>query len=398
MPSTRTDPPNRPRPESTLDTLSRTIVQVAIVLGGIYFATRVYDQLSAILLPLIIAVLVCALVAPVTYFLRHKLHLPAAIAAILTVVGLLAIIVGLLFLVIPGIASEFSDIEDQVVQGVNQIPQLLRDAGLSDKDVSNLTDNAVDRLRDSVGAIGSAVSSGALSAATGLTNVATVVVLAIITCIYLLTDGAGFWRGIVRFAPPSKRRDMDAAGRRAWDALGSFVRSQVLVAMIDGIGIGIGLWIIGVPLALPIGVLTFIVAFLPYIGAIVAGLVAILVALATKGVDAAIGALVITIIVQQLEGNVLYPLLIGRSIRLHPITVLLGVGAGGALLGITGTFLATPLIASIAAAAGWLDREDEEEELDRVQEMAEHDVEEQLAAREHRLDHEDESGSRPAAP
>jgi predicted PurR-regulated permease PerM len=135
----------------------------------------------------------------------------------------------------------------------------------------------------------------------------------------------------------------------------------VLVALIDGFGIGLGLWILGIPLALPIGVLTFVLAFIPYVGAIVAGLVAMLVALSTNGLGGLLGALAVTIIVQQVEGNVLYPLLIGRSVKLHPMTVLLGVGAGSALLGITGAFLATPVIAAVAAGAGWLE---EDEQLD----------------------------------
>ncbi len=374
----------------TLDRLSRTVLQLGILGLGIYAATLAYGKLSGIILPLVIAVLLTALVEPVARFLHERARFPKALAAIATVVLVIAVIIGLFALVIPGIVSQFSDIERQVVNGVNQLPQLLRDLGLRDADVANLTDNAVQRLRDSVGTIASSVSSGAVSAASGFANVATIVVLAVILVIYLLTDGVGFWRGAVRFAPPERRVDMDAAGRRAWNALGQFIRSQVLVAAIDGVGIGVGLAIIGVPLALPIGALTFIVAFLPYIGAIIAGLVAILVALATRGVDAALGALLVTVLVQQLEGNVLYPLLIGRSIKLHPLTVLLGVGAGGALLGIAGSFLATPLIASVAAAAGWLDRPDEEEELDHIQHDAEVEVEHQLAVREGKVEPDDE--------
>jgi predicted PurR-regulated permease PerM len=173
--------------------------------------------------------------------------------------------------------------------------------------------------------------------------------------IYVLSDGQGFWRGLVRFAPRERRSAWDAAGHRAWVSLTRFVRSQVLVAFIDGVGIGVGLWILGVPLALPLAILTFVLAFLPYIGAVLAGIAAALVALATQGVDAMVGAIVLTLIVQQLEGNVLYPLLIGRSVSLHPLTVVLGVGAGGALLGIAGSFLATPVIAAVGAAAGWID-------------------------------------------
>ena len=141
-----------------------------------------------------------------------------------------------------------------------------------------------------------------------------------------------------------------------------FVRSQVLVAFIDGVGIGVGLWILGVPLALPLGVLTFVLAFLPYIGAVLGGIAAALVALATEGVDAMLGAIVLTLIVQQIEGNVLYPLLIGRSVSLHPLTVVLGVGAGAALLGLAGSFLATPVIAAVGAAAGWIDPEDSDDD------------------------------------
>lgn len=128
--------------------------------------------------------------------------------------------------------------------------------------------------------------------------------------------------------------------------------------MIDGIGVTVGLLLLGIPMAIPLGVLTFLLAFVPYIGAIIAGLAAMLVALASNGLGGLLGALAVSVVVQQLEGNVLYPLLIGKTVRLHAITILLAVGVGTALLGFVGAFLATPLIAAVAAAAGWLSEEE----------------------------------------
>jgi predicted PurR-regulated permease PerM len=347
-------------PRVPLERLSIIAFRIGVIGLVGYGLLLVWRELSFILLPFFVAVLLSALLYPVTGFLRARLRLPGAVAAIVTVVLTIAFIGGLLTWVTPDIVRQAEDLVAQIENGINQIPDLLHDLGVKDSDIQEFTTNLTERLQDSMGAIGSSLSTGVISAAAGVVSVAAGIFLALMMLIYLLWDGEGFWRGVLRFAPKAHRRRWHDGGIRAWETLGTFVRSQVLVAAIDGVGIGLGLWILGIPMAIPIGVLTFILAFIPYIGAILAGLAAMLVGLSSNGVEGLIGALAVTVIVQQVESNILYPLLIGHSVKLHPLTVLLGVGGGSALLGITGAFLATPVIAGVAAAAGWL--EDDEDD------------------------------------
>lgn len=345
-----------------LEQLSTTSLRLLLVGLAGYGLLLVWGPLQSILLPFLVAILLATLLAPVVTAANRRLRVPRGLGAILAVLVLLVAVLGLIAVVIPDIISQAEEIEAQVERGVEQLPGTLRDLGLGDEQIQQLTATVLDRLQSSVGAIASRLSSGALTAAAGVASLASATFLAIVMLIYMLSDGDGFWRGLVRFAPRERRAAWDAAGRRAWVSLTHFVRSQVLVAFIDGVGIGVGLWILGVPLALPLGILTFVLAFLPYIGAVLGGIVAALVALATQGLDAMLGTIVLTLIVQQVEGNILFPLLIGRSVSLHPLTVVLGVGAGGALLGIAGSFLATPVIAAVGAAAGWIDPEGEGDE------------------------------------
>ncbi len=341
-----------------LERLSIVALRIAIIGLVGYGLLLVWRELAFILLPFFVAVLLTALLSPVAAFLHRRLRLPRVVSSITTVILTIALIVGLLTWVTPDIVRQAEELARQIERGINQIPDLLHDIGIKDSDIQEFTTNVTERLQDSIGTIGSSLSTGVISAAAGVVSVVAGVFLTLMMLIYLLWDGGSFWRGVVRFAPADRREAWHASGTRAWEALTTFVRSQVLVAAIDGIGIGLGLWILGIPMALPIGVLTFILAFIPYIGAILAGAAAVLVGLSSNGVEGALGALAVTIIVQQVESNILYPLLIGHSVKLHPLTVLLGVGGGSALLGITGAFLATPVIAAVAAAAGWLEDED----------------------------------------
>jgi predicted PurR-regulated permease PerM len=354
-------PESGPAQRIALDRLSLAALRFLIIGVAGYGVLLVWSRLQFILLPFFVAVLLTALLAPVATVLHRRVRLPRVAAAILTVLLLLALILGMLAFVAPDIASQAEEIAGQVERGITQIPAALSDLGLKDADIQKYSRDITAKLQDSIGQIGGVLGSGVVTAAAGVANAAAGVVLAVMLVIYLLIDGLGFWRGFLRFAPADRRASWHHAGLRAWGAVSSYVRSQVIVAAIDGIGVAIGLTIIGVPLAVPLGVLTFILAFIPFVGAIVAGLAAVLVALSTNGLDGAIGAIVVVLIVQQIEGNVLQPVLIGRSVRLHPITVLLGVGAGTALIGLTGAFLAAPVIASVSAAAGWLD---DDEDLD----------------------------------
>ena len=354
-----TSPPTTPTPPSRDRQVDlRATATVAAYLGIIglvlYGALIGWRLLSFVLLPFAIAVLLTALLEPVATFLKRRLRLPGAVAALVTVLGTLGIIAAVVLVIAPQIVNQTSTMVGQVEEGIAKIPGVLRDLGVKDADLQNAIQSGTDNLKEDFGSIAGRVGSGVLSVASLVTSVVGGMLLVLMMLIYLLMDGDGFWRGCMRFVPIERREGWHEGGVRAWDTLKMFIRSQVMVSAIYTIGVGIGLWIVGVPLWLPLGVMTFVLSLIPTIGAILAGVIAALVALSTNGVSGFLWAIAIATIVQQVEGNILYPVLIGRSLSLHPLAVLLGVGAGTAVLGVVGAFLATPIMAAVASGMGWL--------------------------------------------
>jgi predicted PurR-regulated permease PerM len=185
---------------------------------------------------------------------------------------------------------------------------------------------------------------------TFITEVGAGIALALFALIFFLYDGPRIWKFLLRVAPRTRRERVDVAGRRAFATLVGYTRATVLVAFVDAIGIGIGLWAVGVPLVVPLAALVFLGAFIPTVGAVVTGVVAVLIALVANGLIPAVIVLAVVIAVQQLEGHVLQPLLLGRAVKLHPLAVVLSVAAGVVVAGIPGALLAVPLLAILSAA------------------------------------------------
>ena len=180
-------------------------------------------------------------------------------------------------------------------------------------------------------------------------RIVTGVALAVAMLYFVLRDGGDLWASILRRFPSNTRPAVDRAGRRAWGALGGFVRATAQVATVDALLIGVGLWLLGVPLAFALAVLVFMGSFVPYVGALASGLVAVLVGFADGGWELALAVLGLVVAVQFLEGTFLQPTIQSRSVHLHPAVVLLAVTAGGSLFGIAGAFLAVPVAAVVAA-------------------------------------------------
>ncbi len=182
------------------------------------------------------------------------------------------------------------------------------------------------------------------------------VVLVVFLSFFLVKDGRRLWRWLLELAPVARRSDFDEAGTRAWDVLAVYTRGVIFVATVDAVLIGAALLIVGVPLALPLIVLTWLAAFFPIIGAVSAGAAAVLVALVANGMTSALIVLAAIIVVQQVEGNVLYPVVVGPRLKLHPIVVLMAVAVGGTIAGIPGAFLAVP-VATVGSALLGFERE-----------------------------------------
>ena len=321
----------------------RFLICVAAFAVVIYAITKV----SFAFIPAFIALLLATLLTPPARWLERR-GAPPALATTVVFLGGLAAISGLFALLIPPMVSEFSTLGDQVRKGVDQLVGYLGNApfNMNEQALQKEIDSIDNRLQQNSGSISSGVLSGAAFAGQLLAGLAIMLVL----LFFFVKDGPRLWRWVLRLFPYARRPVVDEVGQKSWVVLTSYVRGVAFVAAVDAIGIGLALVIIGVPLALPLAILTFFAAFIPVVGAWAAGLTATLVALVSGGpVDAGL-VILATVIVQQVEGNVLYPMIVGRTLELHPIVILLAVTVGGVLAGIVGAAIAVPLAAMAAAA------------------------------------------------
>ncbi|WNV77667.1 AI-2E family transporter [Geodermatophilus sp. DSM 44513] len=285
-----------------------------------------------------VALLLAALVHPVARLL-HRLGTPQALAALLSVLLLLTVLGGVGSLVGFRVTARLGDLTAPLAAGIDRIRVWLIEGplGLDPQQVTGIRNAAVDQLYQLAPAP-SAVAQMALS-------VLAAVVLAVFLLFFMLKDGARMWAWAVSWVPDRRRAQVDGAGHAAWEVLSLYVRGVTVVALIDAVGIGIGLFLLGVPLWVSLTLLTFVGAFVPLIGATVSGAVAVLVTLVTNGPTDAVIVLVIVLVVQQVEGNLLQPLIVGRTLHLHPVAVLVAVTAGTLLWGLAGALLATPSMA-----------------------------------------------------
>jgi predicted PurR-regulated permease PerM len=273
--------------------------------------------------------------------------LPPAEATLIPVLAVVAIIAAVVLLVVPAFVARVPDLATSIEQGAREVAYSLgRDvAGMAHADVDRAIDDALGRLQDRAGGLAGNAVTGFMT----LVGVLGTMVLVLFLCFFLVKDGQRMWTWILGFLPADRRTWVDGAGRRSWAALSTYVRGVVFVATLDAVFIGAALLILDVPLALPLIVVTWFAAFFPIVGAIVAGVAAVLVTLVGQGLVPAVVVTAVIVLVQQTEGNVLYPMVIGPRLRLHPVTVLLAVAIGGTVAGLAGAFLAVP-VATVGAA------------------------------------------------
>ncbi|GAA2985695.1 AI-2E family transporter [Streptosporangium longisporum] len=342
---------NTKKTRSALRTSARISLEMLLVVLMATVVIWILGQMWSIIWPLVIALLLTTLTWPVTRFLRRRGWHPTLAASVVTLLFLL-VAAGIVVLIAVPVASQ----SGELVTGVGNGIQRLRDwaAGppfnFGDNQVSNVFDTAVARIQSSVGSIVSATLSGVGTVVSGLVTT----VLALFLMFFFLKDGPRFLPWLALQLPGRLARDVPAVAKLGWTTLGSFVLSQAFVGLLDAVFIGIGLWIVGVPLVLPLAVLTFVAAFVPIIGALFAGFVAVLIALVSNGLTDALIVLAIIVAVQQLEGNVFQPMVQSRGLGLHAAVILLAVTLGGSLAGIVGSLLAVPVAALIAVVWQYL--------------------------------------------
>nr|WP_243420998.1 AI-2E family transporter [Micromonospora globispora] len=319
-----------------------------IVIGLVAWALlRIVGTIRIVIIPLTVALLLSALLAPaVGWLLRARF--PRSLATGVVLVGGLAAVIGTLTLVVNEFIQGVPELSDKSSQGVRQIQNWLKTGPLhlSDSQLNRYIDEAQGWINGNT----SKVTSGALSTAATLAEVLTGTILVLFATFFFLRDGKQIWRFLVRLLPVTARWKVDDAGRASWATLGAYVRATVLVAFIDAVGIGIFLVIFHIPFAFPLAALVFLGAFIPIVGAALSGVVAVLVALVDSGPVTALIILGAVIGVQQLEGHVLQPLIMGRAVAIHPLAVIIGIAAGVVLAGIAGALVAVPLIAVLNTA------------------------------------------------
>jgi predicted PurR-regulated permease PerM len=296
-------------------------------------------HLRVVVLPIIVALLASTLLLPVVRWLKGH-GAPDALAAAGSMLGAFLLIVAIGTAVAPSIGDQFSELRPRAEDGLRQATDVLANPpfNLSESEVRQNVDKGITRLRENGGPLARGLQSGAVI----LGEIVTGLLITVLLTFFLLKDGERIWGYFLSFTGSRSRHDADEIGNRVYAALAGYVRGIALVGLVDAVLIGLALLVIGVPLVIPIMVITFFAAFIPLIGAFVAGLVAVLIALVSGGVVDAALVLGAIVLVQQIEGHVLYPLLMGRTVNLHPAAIIVALAAGGILGGIVGVFLAVP--------------------------------------------------------
>ena len=314
-----------------------------LVAAALALTFYVIGKLWGGVLPLILALIVSTVLYPPVRFLKRHRWPAGAAAGVVLLLGL-SLFLGSLAAIAPGLVSQGQVIVRQAGQGLQVLREWLEGPplNLQNEQISDYVNQASDWLQQQSSDIASGVLSGVSTAGSVIVTLAMVLVLTF----FFLKDGERFAPWARRFVGPTAGMHLTEILARMWVTLGGFIRAQALVSLVDAIAIGIGLLILGVPLAFGLALITFFAGFIPIVGAVTAGALAVLVALVSEGFTTALWVLLIVLLVQQLEGNVLSPILQSRAMDLHPVIILLAVAAGGTRWGIVGAFLAVPVTAT----------------------------------------------------
>ncbi|WP_249124514.1 AI-2E family transporter [Saccharopolyspora erythraea] len=321
--------------------------RVLVVAAAVGLAGYVLTYLAAVAMPVVIALLLAALLGPFSKWLTGR-GAPRALATTLVVcVGLISVS-AVLALVIGTVVADLPRLQAQVSNTLESGETWLRlgPLRLDQRQLDELVNDATATLQTHQGGI----VSGVLSTAVTSGEVLGGALLVLFTLIFFLYDGDRIWNFLLRGFPVGRRHRVDLAGRNGFDALTGYVRATAAVACMDAIGVGVSAALIGVPLAPALAALVFLGAFVPYLGILITGTLAVLVCLVTVGFWPAVLMAAIVIVVTQLEGHVLQPLLLGRASRLHPLAVVLSISVGFVFAGVAGAVVAVPVLAVSAAA------------------------------------------------
>ncbi|WP_327737119.1 AI-2E family transporter [Streptomyces nojiriensis] len=347
--------PVRPDPASVVPWGMRVAAEASwrllLLAGMLWVLMKVISEVRLVVLAFAAAMLVTAMLQPFVVRLR-RLGLPRGLATAVTAI-LGFVVIGLVgWFVVWQVMENLDDLSDRVRDGINELKLWALDSPfhVTEKQINDIAKN----LSETIGTNTEQITSAGLQGVTVLVEVLTGILLAMFSTLFLLYDGKRIWNWALGLVPSAARAGVAGAGPRAWRTLTAYVRGTVIVALIDAIFIGLGIYFLDVPMAVPLAVFIFLFAFIPLVGAVVSGALAVVVALVTQGVFTALMVLLVVLAVQQIEGHVLQPFILGRAVRVHPLAVVLSVAAGGMIAGIGGAVVAVPLVAVTNTVVGYL--------------------------------------------
>lgn len=349
-----TDPGPDPSPPRPL--VNRTLAVAAahswrLLAIGLFLAGLAWlaGELLLVLVPMAVAALLSRVLAPISDRLRARGWRPG-LAAAAALVGFLIVLAATIGGVGAAIANEADELGPTITEGLDEVEDWLVEDGpveVERADIERWREQAGDTIARFVGRNGEAVASGAVLVG----EIVVGAFLSLIVTFFYLKDGRRFVTAAIDRMPEARRPAIGRAARRGWEALGGFLRGAAVLGAVESVIIGIALWAVGGDLVIPVMVITMLGAFVPIVGAITAGVIATMVALVTAGTGGALVVAAVALIVQQLDNDLLAPVVYGRALQLHPLVVLLGITAAGALFGFVGTIFAVPALAvSINAA------------------------------------------------
>ncbi|MBM9619596.1 AI-2E family transporter [Streptomyces zhihengii] len=337
--------------------------RLLVLAGTLWVLMRVISAVQLVVLAFVAALLVTAMLQPTVARLR-RFGLPRGLATAVTAI-LGFVIMGLVgWFVVWQVMENLDNLSDRVRDGIEELKRWLLDSPfhVTESQINDIAEN----LSETIGTNTEEITSAGLQGVTVMVEVLTGILLAMFSTLFLLHDGKRIWQWTLKLVPAQARDGVAGAGPRAWRTLTAYVRGTVLVALIDAIFIGLGIWFLDVPMAVPLAVFIFLFAFIPLVGAVISGALAVVVGLVTQGVFTALMVLVVVLAVQQIEGHVLQPFILGRAVRVHPLAVVLSVAAGGLIAGIGGAVVAVPLVAVTNTVVGYLRAYSQEQSLRRM--------------------------------
>ncbi|MGW0845384.1 AI-2E family transporter [Streptomyces sp. NPDC002787] len=345
----------RPDPASAVPWGMRVAAEAGwrllVLAGTVWVLMRIISSVQLLVLSFTTALLVTALLQPTVARLTRR-GVPRGLATALTAV-LGFVIMGLIgWFVTWQVMENIDDLSDQVQDGIDELRRWLLASPfhVTENQINDIAQN----LREAISDNTDTITSAGLEGVTVIVEALTGILLTMFSTLFLLYDGKRIWQWTLKLVPAAARPGVSAAGPRAWRTLTAYVRGTVIVALIDAIFIGLGIYFLDVPMAVPLAVFIFLFAFIPLVGAVVSGALAVVVALVTQGVFTAVMTLVVVLAVQQIEGHILQPFILGRAVRVHPLAVVLSVTAGGMIAGIGGAVVAVPLVAVTNTVVGSL--------------------------------------------